>query len=240
MNKQYPLQGVALGPGDPELITVKALRALENADVIYYACSRIDALGEQSFSKKILDHYQLAAPCRALLFPMTGKDRTRFYTEAYETLKSAVHSGQRVCFVTEGDACFYSTFGYLLKMATAENLPVEVLSGVPAFIAAGALGVTPIVEENKSLTVLARPTNFDELTARLSTNDAVVVMKMKVIKGWFEYLSTCERNFVYCEYVGTEKQFISTNIDDLKGREIPYFSLILFPGIEINNNKSEI
>lgn len=231
MKTRYPLTGVAIGPGDPELITMKSFNALKTADVIYYAASKVDGDNITSFSKKILDHYELSAPCQPLLFPMSGKDRTSFYAKAYSTLKEDVQNGLKVCFVTEGDLSFYSTFGYLLKLAKADKLPTVSLPGIPAFIAAGASGLTPIVEEERSLVVIARPKNFEELTTHLNAGHAVVVMKMKVLDGWADYLKQCNRSFVYTEKVGTDEEYITSDYQDLIGRQVPYFALLLFPGI---------
>ncbi len=224
--------GVALGPGDPELITVKGLKALQNADVIYYAASKIDKNGIQSFSKNILDSYQLNAPCRPLHFPMTGKNRAVFYQQAYEKLKRDAQEGLKVVMVTEGDLGFYSTFGYIMKLAKKDEIAVNAIPGVPAFIAGGAQSGFPIVEGDRHFTTLALPKTFEDIKSRLNEKQALVVMKMKVLNGWFEFLSSVEREFIYVEKTGTVDEFITSDVADLKDRSIPYFALIIFPGVE--------
>lgn len=227
MNQKYPLIGVALGPGDPELITVKGLNALKNADVIYYPASVVDGDRIESFSKPILDAYNLEVECKPLCFPMTGKNREAFYQEAYEQLKADVILDKKVVIVNEGDLLFYSTFGYILALAQGDGMIVEAISGIPAFVASGAASLMPIVEGDTTFTVIARPKSFDQIKAELQKKSSVVVMKMKVIKGWYEFLKSGDWEFSYIEKVGTPQQFVTSNIEDLHDREVPYFALIL-------------
>ena len=227
MNQKHPLIGVALGPGDPDLITLKGHKALQDADVIYYPASVVEADRIESFSKPILDAYQLPVECKPLCFPMTGKGRDTFYQEAYEVLKSDVEKGLKVVLVNEGDLLFYSTFGYILAIAKADGMEVEAISGIPAFVASGAAALTPIVEGNTTFTVIARPQSFDQIKNELDKNSSVVVMKMKVLKGWSDFLKKEGCHFTYIEKVGTAQQYITSNIDDLLTREIPYFALIM-------------
>lgn len=224
--QKHPLIGVALGPGDPELITLKGFKALQDADLIYYPASVITEDAIESFSKPILDSYQLDVECRPLLFPMTGKGRSEFYNNAYQTLKAEVEKGKRVVLVNEGDLLFYSTFGYVLALAKADGMAVEAISGIPAFVAAGAASLTPIVEGNTSFTVIARPQSFAQIKEELQKEQVVVVMKMKVLKEWYAFLKEEQCTFTYIEKVGTKEEYISENIDDLAQRVIPYFALI--------------
>ena len=71
--KQAKLTGVGLGPGDPELITVKGLKALLAADVVFYPATDISEGGQVSFSARILDGLNLNVPCKPLLIPMSGQ-----------------------------------------------------------------------------------------------------------------------------------------------------------------------
>lgn len=230
MNQKYPLIGVALGPGDPELITVKGLKALQDADVIYYPASVVDGDNIASFSKPILDAHALETECKPLCFPMTGKNREAFYQEAYEVLNADVLAGKKVVIVNEGDLLFYSTFGYVLAIAKADGMVVEAISGIPAFVASGAAALTPIVEGNTTFTVIARPQSFEQIKEAIDNKCSVVVMKMKVLKGWYDFLKEEKCPFTYIEKVGTAQQYITSDIDDLKDRVLPYFALIMFEG----------
>lgn len=224
--QKHPLVGVALGPGDPEMVTLKGYKALQNADIIYYPASSIKGDEVVSFSKPILDSYSLDVECQPLLFPMTGKGREEFYNNAYQVLKAEVDKGRKVVLVNEGDLLFYSTFGYILALANADGMAVEPISGIPAFVAAGAAAKLPIVEGNTSFTVIARPDSFAQIKAELEKDHVVVVMKMKVLKDWYAFLKEEGCRFTYVEKVGTKDEYITQNIADLEERLIPYFALI--------------
>ncbi|MFT3739220.1 MAG: precorrin-2 C(20)-methyltransferase [Breznakibacter sp.] len=225
----HPLTGVGIGPGDPELITVKGLKALQQADVVYYPASRVSGHEISSFSKRIIDHYGLHCPCKPLLFPMTSHDRQHYYHLAYQTVKADVESGSRVVVVSEGDLLFYSTFGYLLQMAKADGIPCHLVPGIPAFIHGASIGQLPLVDEDRSITVLARPKSFVQVEQALQRHDVVVVMKMTTLRGgWADFVRQCRRPFFYIEKAGTDGQFFTDVPDELAEREIPYFSLIVF------------
>ncbi len=228
MSEKGKLIGVGLGPSDPELITVKGLKALQSADVVFYPASDISDTGQTSFSARILDALDLNVPCRPLLIPMSGKNRKENYQNAFKIIKKEYDSGKKVVVVSEGDLLFYSTFGYLLKIAQQHNIECELIPGIPAFIAAGAEGKQAIVEGNQRLSVIARPKNFNEIEAVLEENSTLVVMKISILDNWYTFLKDKQRPFFYIERVGTAKQFSTSDFNDLEFRKIPYFSLILF------------
>ncbi len=223
------LIGIGLGAGDPELITVKGLRALQQADIIFYPTSNMEE-PHASFSAKILEQLDIETPTQPFHIPMKSPQRMDYYLQAYNSIKKEVLEGKNVAVVSEGDLLFYSTFGYLLKMATADNLPIELIPGIPAFIAGGAISQRPIIEGQNNLKVIALPKDFKTINQALQHNATVVVMKIKGLKGWYEYIKSNQHSFFYAENIGTAKQFNTTNIEDLKNRPIPYFALLIIYG----------
>ena len=229
MTKTYPITGIGLGPGDPELITVKGLKALQVADVIFYPATSRQAGLIVSYSKKMLDYFSLNATCKPMLFPMKSTNRTDNYELAYQAIRQDVLQGHRVAIVSEGDLLFYSTFGYLLKLALADSLPCTLIPGIPAFIHAAAIGQRPLLEDQEGLTVMARPESFTEIQKALDTGHTLVVMKMSLLRDdWPAFLANCGHPFFYIEKAGTPEQFTATMADALINRPIPYFSLIIF------------
>ncbi|PWD98411.1 precorrin-2 C(20)-methyltransferase [Marinilabilia rubra] len=224
------LTGIGLGPGDPEMITLKALRSLQCADVVFYPASYSNSGEVQSYSLKILEQLDFETECRPLVIPMMGKNRDEIYREAYHAIKESLDEGKEVAVVNEGDVLFYSTFGYLFKMAKADGVECSVISGIPAFIAAGGLGDRPITEGSSGFNLIARPQSFEQISDLLHArvNDTLVVMKMKVLEEWYGYLTQCSRPFLYVEKAGTPYEFVTSNVEDLRDREIPYFSVIVF------------
>lgn len=221
------LTAIGIGPGDPELITVKGLKALQKADVVYYPASKLTETEENSFSRKIIDAYDLKCPCKPILFPMTGKGRDEFYREAYETLKNE-SVDKDVVIVNEGDLLFYSTYGYIQKLANQDKLECNLIPGIPAFVAASSVMKESLVDGNTSLQVMAKPNSIEEVKAALEKDISLVVMKAKFVKGWYPFLKELKRPFFYVEKVGTPEEYFTFDAEDLKDREIPYFATILF------------
>lgn len=224
--KKATFTGVGLGPGDPELITLKGYNALKEADIIFYPMTQSEN-GQQSFSLQILDKLEIGKPCEPLQFTMNGKDAQKYYQEAFERIKEEYASGKNVVLVSEGDLFFYSTFGYIFKLAKKDDIPCQLIPGIPAFIAASTLGGQPLVEKTTGLEVIAKPRNFSSITEALSRKSTVVIMKINVLKDWHVFLKECGHSFLYVERVGTPNEYSTTNVDDLVSRKTPYFSLLI-------------
>lgn len=226
--KRGTLTGIGLGPGDPELISLKGYKALQNADLVFYPVTSVRDGAVNSCAAAILEQLKMNLRSRPLLIPMTGKHREKYYSEAYRQIKEEIDRGMNVAVVCEGDLLFYSTFGYFLKPAKADGIDCRLIPGIPAFIAAGSWGDQPVVDGNTGLQVIAKPVSFEQLQQALEQKMTLVVMKMSVLDGWYGFLKGVNRSFLYAERVGTADQFIATCAEELRERKIPYFSLILF------------
>ncbi|ASB48267.1 precorrin-2 C(20)-methyltransferase [Alkalitalea saponilacus] len=225
----FPITGVGLGPGDAELITVKGLKALQQADVVYYPATSKNEGKLTSYSLKILENYHLKAHLKPMLFPMKSKRRIEYYDFAYKAIRTDALKGLKVAVVSEGDLLFYSTFGYLLPLAKADSIECELIPGIPAFIHSASIGQIPLVEEQEDITVIARPDSFSQVERAIEEHSTVVVMKMSILKDdWVLFLKNCNRPFFYIEKAGTSEQFTTSNASELENREIPYFSLVIF------------
>ena len=229
MNTLYPITGVGLGPGDPDLITVKGLRMLQLADVIFYPATSMADGRASSFSLPILQKLDMAHKAIPLSLPMGAEDRERNYLEAYSIIRKEYEKGLKVVVVSEGDILFYSTFGYILKLIRQDRIPFYLIPGMPAFVHGASEMGLPLVEGNGRFSVIALPSSFTEIEPKLTGTEALVVMKPKVLDGWYNFLKGIERPFFYAEYLGTGKQFVTSCADDLKERAIPYFAVVIFP-----------
>lgn len=227
-NDKNPIIAVGIGPGNPDLITVKGLKALQQAQIIFYPATKISSTEEQSFSKKILQAYSLTATLQPLLLPMTGLNRSSNYAGAFKTIKTARESGKRVVVVSEGDSLFYSTTGYIVEYAEKAAIPYEVIPGIPAFIAGASEMKKPLVSGTQSFMIIAAPESFGQLQHHIDKTDVLVVMKPSTLKGWDSFLPICGKKFFYAEKIGTADQFLCNSISDLKGRKIPYFAIFIF------------
>lgn len=225
------LYGVALGPGDPELITLKGLNALKNCDVIYYPGS-ISAQGKKSFSLDILNSYELPrAKFKGVYLPMS-LDRNLaedVYCQAFTEVLQDYRNGKIIAFVAEGDITFYSTFAYLLDRIHTEGLHFEMIPGIPAFILAGSKAQVPLTKQDESLLVLSQCNAIEQLRLSCASYATVVLMKPTTLKNELkQFLTECNGSFVYAERLGTDQEFICSDIAEMADREIPYFSLFVF------------
>ena len=131
------ISGVSLGPGEPELITLKALKALQEADVIY--CPGTQA---KSRARDILEALPIKMDRVRLFHVPMSKDRT-LANQAYDVIcteiADLVATGKNVAITAEGDSGFYSSVNYMFDKLAGMVFPVSTIAGVPAFIAAGAI-----------------------------------------------------------------------------------------------------
>lgn len=229
--KAVRLYGVSLGPGDPELMTVKALRLLESADVIYYPATPVGTGAATSVALPILHACALPEEkLRAMVVPMSRSRElaARGYREAWEMIAADYREGKTVAVVTVGDAGFYSTVSPILEQAAIADISFSIVAGVPSFLAAGAAAGVPLALQDDRVEVLAMVESISELERSVDKGGTVVVMKLSSLRG--ELVSWLEKRgiaFLYAEKVGMEGEFITSDIGELRHRTIPYFSLLV-------------
>ncbi|MGW6224303.1 precorrin-2 C(20)-methyltransferase, partial [Streptomyces olivaceus] len=178
------LYGVGLGPGDPSLMTVRAVEAIAEADVIAYHSARHGRSIARSIAAKHLreDHVE-----EALVYPVTTETTDHpggyqgaiddFYAEASARLAAHLEAGRTVAVLAEGDPLFYGSYMHMHKRL-ADRFETEVIPGVTSVSAAAARLGTPLAEGEEVLTILPGTLPEEELTARLASTDAAVVMKL--------------------------------------------------------------
>lgn len=186
MSKQTPgrLYGVGLGPGDPSLMTLRAVEVIAEADVIAYHCARHGRSIARSIVAKHLrsDHIE-----ERLMYPITVETTDHpggyrgalddFYAEASERLAAHLDAGRTVAVLAEGDPLFYGSYQHMHKRL-AHRYPTEVVPGVTSVSAAAARIGKPLVEAEEVLTIIPGTLPEEELAARLAATDSAVVMKL--------------------------------------------------------------
>lgn len=231
MSKQGKIYGVSLGPGDPLLITVKGLQVLREADRIYYPGS-IQADGStSSYSYAILKHHQLEEDKWRGMFLNMSENREeaeKTYAFTFEKMLEDYQQGLTIAFVSEGDISFYSTFAYLLKHIQRHQLNLEMISGVSSFIMGAAANKLPLAILEEKIAILPRIKNMSLLETYLKDFETIVLIKIKrVIQELIPFIQQKKLRIAYCERLGTDQQFITDDIEELKHRDIPYFSLLI-------------
>lgn len=228
------ISGVSLGPGEPELITLKALKVLQEADVIY--CPGTQA---KSRARDILEALPIKMDRVRLFHVPMSKDRT-LANQAYDAIcaeiANLVAMGKNVAITAEGDSGFYSSVNYMFDKLACMGLPISTIAGVPAFIAAGAISGLHIVKQEEKLVVLPGIVTAKELATLLTDGHVVVIMKLSQCTEEIHRFmqENCRHEFHYYENVGTINELHSTNYEDILQKDYPYFSLMIIrPGKQL-------
>ncbi|GAA3966830.1 precorrin-2 C(20)-methyltransferase [Gordonia caeni] len=232
------LWGIGLGPGDPELVTVKAARIIGAADVIAYHCARHGNSIARSVAEPYLRDGQQE---ERLMYPLTVETTDHpggyagamadFYTESAARLAAHLEAGRDVVLLAEGDPLFFSSYMHMHKRL-AGRFDAEIVPGVTSVSAASAALGIPLVEGEETLTVLPGTADAGELIAHFRSGEALAVMKLgrtfvKVREALIEAGRADEAWYV--ERASTDRQRVE-RVADVDSATVPYFSLIVVPG----------
>ncbi|CAG8869453.1 Precorrin-2 C(20)-methyltransferase [Pseudomonas fluorescens] len=232
------LLGLGVGPGDPELITLKALRLLREAPVVAYFVAK----GKRGNAFGIIEaHLQAAQTLLPLVYPVTTEVLpaplsyeqviSDFYDEASLQVAAQLDAGRDVAVICEGDPFFYGSYMYLHDRLAA-RYEAEVIPGVCSMLGGASVLGAPLVYRNQSLSVLSGVLGHDELKRRLVDADAAVIMKLgrnftKVRQVLVEL--GLDQRALYVERATMANQKIVA-LDEVDPQSSPYFSLIIVPG----------
>lgn len=221
------LYGVGVGPGDPELLTLKAHRLINECQVIAYPAPDDGPSFARSIAKGFIraDHteIEIVIPMRSERFPAQN-----VYDSAAEDIARHLKAGRDVVVLCEGDPFFYGSFMYLYERL-ADRFQCEIVPGVSSLMAsASALG-RPIAARNDVLTVIPAPLDDEAILARLALGEAIAFIKVgrhfKRIVGLIEQAGLMS-SAGYLERVSLENQRILP-LDEVEDDIAPYFSIIL-------------
>jgi precorrin-2/cobalt-factor-2 C20-methyltransferase len=170
------LFGVGVGPGDPELITLKALRVLREAPVLAWPAPLEGESMARSIAAPHLDGSHIEIPIR-MPMEVARFPAQNVYDAAAAEITAHLDAGRDVAVLCEGDPFFYGSFMYLFARLAARH-PVEVVPGVSSLMATAAATGAPLAARNDVLTVLPAPLEETELAARLDGVDAAAIIKL--------------------------------------------------------------
>ena len=220
------LYGVGVGPGDPDLITRKAWRLIENAAVIAYPVLE-DA---RSFARRIAaDAVQAGTKEIKITIPMSVEraPAQAAYDQGAADIADALRAGDDVVVLCEGDPFFYGSFMYL-HARLQDEFEVEIVPGVSSVTACAAAARLPLSARNEALTIIPGPVEGSLLRARIDAAEAVAVMKvgrhLEKIKKVVEDADLLDAAW-YVEYASLPEQRIMP-LSEMNGNA-PYFSMIL-------------
>ncbi|MDI3313917.1 MAG: precorrin-2 C(20)-methyltransferase [Mycobacterium sp.] len=238
MTGRGTLFGVGLGPGDPELVTIKAARVIGSADVVAYH----SAPHGHSVARGIAEAYLRPGQIEEhLVYPVTTEVTDHpggyagaledFYAEATERIAAHLDAGRDVALLAEGDPLFYSSYMHLHTRLT-RRFNAVIIPGVTSLSAASAAIATPLVAGDEVLSVLPGTLPVGELARRLADTDAAAVLKLgRSYPAVREALSVAGRldDAIYVERASTDRQRVLAAAD-VEDTSVPYFSLTVLPG----------
>ncbi|MBC3986569.1 precorrin-2 C(20)-methyltransferase [Streptomyces sp. AC536] len=231
------LYGVGLGPGDPSLMTVRAVEVITGADVVAYHSAQHGRSIARAIAERHLrpDHIE-----ERLVYPVTTESTDHpggyrgamedFYAEAAARLAAHLDAGRTVAVLAEGDPLFYGSYMHMHKRL-ADRYPTEVIPGVTSVSAAAARTGSPLVEAEEVLTILPGTLPEEELAARLAGTDSAAVLKLgrtfpTVRRALERSGRLAEARYVERATMGAERTAALADVDP---DSVPYFSMALVP-----------
>jgi precorrin-2/cobalt-factor-2 C20-methyltransferase len=233
MSKLGVLHGVGVGPGDPELITVKAFRILKESPVIAYPKKRS---GSKSYALAITETYvnTMEKEMVGLVFPMTKDKETleRQWNKTVETIWQHLREGRDVAFVTEGDPLLYSTFIHMMRLMQELHPEVEIRSipGISSVNGAAARLGLPLADGDEQTAIIPATEDRAAMRKALVEHDCVIFIKVaKVLDMMIELLR--ELDLVHKAAVVTKatssEEMIWRDVEELEGAELEYLTLMV-------------
>jgi len=238
MTPKGTFHGVGLGPGDPDLLTVQAVKLVEAAGLLTYFAKK----GRRGNARTIVDKWvPTGKPELPLWYPMTTETHfgeeiyinalKEFYERSVEAIADVLDMGKDVVLVCEGDPMFYGSFMHLY-IRLKDRYPTKITPGVTGMAGCWAAAGLPMTWGDDQLSVLPGTLDEDELVRRLEATDAAVIMKLG--SNFAKVRKAIERAGMLARatYVerGTMAGEVVTTLADRDDAAAPYFSLILIPG----------
>jgi precorrin-2 C20-methyltransferase / precorrin-3B C17-methyltransferase len=234
------ITGVGVGPGDPDLVTVRAARLITAADVIAYHC----AAHGRSIARAAAEPYLREGQVEEMLrYPVTTEvsdhpggyagAMAEFYEEVTQRLARHLQDGRNVVVLCEGDPSFYGSYLHLHERLAARFRSV-IVPGISSVSAAAAASSVPLVQHDETLTVLPGTLPGDQLQARLALagSDAVAVLKLGRtfgrVRSALDNAGLLNRA-LYVERAGTDRERVEP-LAAVDPAGVPYMSLALVPG----------
>ena len=226
------LYGVGVGPGDPELVTLKAQRVLQSVSLV--CVPQADASAD-SFALSIARSFIDTDRQEILRFAFPTDDAEAaadVWETAAATLAGRLQQGQDAAFITEGDPMLFSTFSYVLESIKTNypEIAVEIIPGVSSVMAAAARARVPLVTHGQRLAILPAVYGIDDLREAIANYDTIVLMKVNRVLldalANLESLGLAGKG-IYVRRATTAREQVVQDLRQLTAEDLDYFSLLI-------------
>ena len=223
---------IAVGPGDPSLLTIEAVKAIKQSKVIFYPISGKD---RDSYSAKIVNKFIKKKKQIPLIFPMGIEeyDSEYIWKSGAKKIVDYINKNLKVALLCLGDTSIYASSFYLKKEIKKNNPQIRIptLPGISSLSLAAALGDFQLIKKGETLNILECPDDKNQFLNLIDTRSKKVLVIMKVGKRWkWVKYALQEKNFLHeaklAVNLGMENQYIG-DASEYLSEELPYFSLIL-------------
>ena len=224
--------GVGVGPGDPQLLTLKALRILQEVPLI---CTPRSVTSAESYAFDIVRGFLDEQKQEIIRIPFPVDDEAgaaEVWRNAADTIGSHLSQGKDVAFITEGDPMLYSTFSYVLDRVTSgyPDVTVEIIPGVSSVMAAAASAGVPLVTHGQRLVILPAVYGIDDLSEAIANYDTIVLMKVN--RTLLQALANLEQlglagKGIYVRRASTDREEVVRDLSKLSEEDLDYFSLLI-------------
>jgi precorrin-2/cobalt-factor-2 C20-methyltransferase len=227
MNAVGTLYGVGVGPGDPELLTLKAVRILQSVPVVAYPATPQGSAQARDIAAQWLNGQReipIAMPCMLDRGPVNAG-----YDEAAIAIAEELTAGRDVAVLCEGDPLFYGSFSYLLQRL-GDRFPCAVIPGINSVSAAAAAAAIPLITGEQRLTVIPATAGDEVLRRTLLDSDSVAILKPgRHRPRLLDLLRETGRadDVIYIEQASRTGQRIIEFFDEIPATPGPYFALFL-------------
>ena len=232
-NRTGSFYGVGVGPGDPELLTIKAQKTLQKVAVISF--TQLDD-GKESYALSVVRGVLETAKPEFLAITIPSDDETpvspQTWTDAAAEIAGHLSQGKDVAFITEGDPMLYSEFFQVLGSvkSVVPDLEFEVIPGVSSVMAAAASSGMPLVTHGQRLTILPKVYGIDDLREAITNSDTTVLME--VDRDLLQALANLEKlgltgKATYVRQASTSRENVVEDISKLEAEDLDYFSLLI-------------
>lgn len=225
------LYGIGVGPGDPELITIKAQRILSQVSVIFVPSK---GAGHESYAGSIISSLVKGSTQEVvrLIFPMQKSALESYWDKAAGEIWQRLAQGHDCALVTEGDPLLYGTFIYILSIFQERHseVSIEVVPGISSINAAAARAILPLATAGERVAIIPATYGDKALRETLQNFDTVVLLKVStVFDGILDVLEEMKLldKCIYIKKCTTEDEEIVRDIRGLRGKTLDYLSLLI-------------